>query len=79
MENSQEQVKTEIENKLSEMAFRISEIRKSKGLTRMKAAEVCKLSYATYCNVESGRTKPRFDTLAKIAVGFDLNLLSAFV
>lgn len=53
---------------------RIKEIRKAKGLTQEKLAEIINIETGSLSAIESGRHFPSLITLEKIAVYFDIEL-----
>lgn len=78
-----EQIKSEgeeereaIENaeKLSEIIYKISEARISKGLTQRQLSEKCGIKQSAIARMESLQAVPRIDTLIRIARYLDISI-----
>ena len=50
-----------------EIARRLSELRKDKGITQSELAEILGVSRTTVANYETGNRTPEYDTLARLA------------
>ena len=50
-----------------EIARRLSELRKDKGITQSELAEMLGVSRTTVANYETGNRTPEYDTLARLA------------
>ena len=53
---------------------RLNEIRKAKGLTAQRMADLLQISIRTYRNYESGHSSPNLDFLVQIADILDVSL-----
>lgn len=56
------------------LGLRIKEIRKTKGLTQEKLAEIIGIETGSLSAIESGRHFPSLITLEKMAIYFDVDL-----
>lgn len=54
--------------------MRLKELRKAKGLTLQKIADVIGVSNGTVANYENERREPRIDMLIKLADYFDVSV-----
>lgn len=54
--------------------MRLKELRKAKGLTLQKIADVIGVSNGTVANYENRKREPRIDTLIKLADYFDVSV-----
>ncbi len=52
---------------------RLSELRKASGISQKKFAEILQTNNSSICDWERGRSQPDLETLAKIAVYFDVS------
>ena len=50
-----------------EIARRLSELRKDKGITQSELAEILGVSRTTVANYETGNRTPEYDALARLA------------
>lgn len=57
---------------------RIKELRKRKGISQEKLAELVGLEPPSICNIETGRNYPTFQNLEKIIDVLDVNFLDVF-
>lgn len=64
---------------LKRLGFKISEIRKTKGLTQEELAERAALTLSYISKIETGRRNPTTTTLYKISLGLDVEIHQLFV
>ncbi len=57
---------------------RIKELRKKKGLTQEKLAELVELEPASICNIENGYNYPSFQNLEKIISVLNISFIDVF-
>lgn len=53
---------------------RISELRRSQGLSQRRLAQMISMDHAYISKLESGRENPALDTLTRIAIGLDVHI-----
>lgn len=68
-------VKTEIRNKIG---LRIKELRMENGLTQERFALMTGINRSYLADIENGNRNFGFDTLEKIAIGFDISFEEFF-
>ena len=60
------------------LGLRIKELRKRKGISQEKLAELVELEPPSICNIETGRNYPTFQNLEKIVEVLDSTFLEVF-
>lgn len=61
-------------NKTTHIGERIKHIRKLHNMTQIKFAELLGISQASLSEVESGKSKPMFDTLISIGLTYNVDM-----
>lgn len=57
---------------------RISELRRSQGLSQRRLAQMISMDHAYISKLESGHENPALDTLTRIATGLDVHIARFF-
>jgi len=62
----------------AEFGKKLTEIRKSKGLTQLELAEKCEVSLRTIQRIESGKVTPRSFTIKTLSAALEFNFIEEF-
>lgn len=67
-----------MQQNLKTICSRLLEIRKALGFKQKEFSKELEISQSSYCDIESGNMKPRFELLFNLSLKFDVNLRYVF-